>query len=115
MKRTISTDGTASMTILARVFSWSEGAPNDVPFSKVACTCGTVREVGVTGNEQTALGDGHLVVLQQTLFEPAVLLRFSSDTPHMTWDPDFETPSIMDMYGTAVLCPRTAAQQRIIS
>jgi hypothetical protein len=34
VKRTISTDGTASHTILARTFSFSDGAPKDVPFSR---------------------------------------------------------------------------------
>ena len=33
VKRTISTEGTASQTILAKMFSFSEGAPKDVPFS----------------------------------------------------------------------------------
>lgn len=36
VKRTMSTDGTASTTILARVFSCREGAPKDVPFSSVS-------------------------------------------------------------------------------
>lgn len=34
---TISTEGTASMTFLARVFSCSDGAPKEVPFSSVSC------------------------------------------------------------------------------
>lgn len=36
VNRTISTEGTAAMTILARMFSLTDGAPKDVPFSKVA-------------------------------------------------------------------------------
>lgn len=37
VKRTISTEGTASITIFARTFSFTEGAPKEVPFSRVAC------------------------------------------------------------------------------
>lgn len=37
VNRTISTEGTAAITIFARMFSWTDGAPKDVPFSKVAC------------------------------------------------------------------------------
>lgn len=37
VKRTISTEGTASITIFARMFSFTDGAPKDVPFSRVAC------------------------------------------------------------------------------
>ena len=36
VKRTISTAGTASMTILASSFSRAHGAPNDVPFCMVS-------------------------------------------------------------------------------
>ena len=38
VKRTISTDGTASITFLASTFSRAEGAPNEVPG-----TCGEER------------------------------------------------------------------------
>ena len=36
VKRTISTDGTASITILASSFSSAQGAPKDVPLSIVS-------------------------------------------------------------------------------
>ena len=36
-KRTISTDGTASITISASTFSSSQGAPKLVPLSRAAC------------------------------------------------------------------------------
>ena len=36
-KRTISTEGTASITISARVFSRAQGAPKLVPLSRASC------------------------------------------------------------------------------
>ena len=36
-KRTISTEGTASITMAARVFSSSQGAPKLVPRSRASC------------------------------------------------------------------------------
>lgn len=51
VNRTISTEGTASMTILARVFSWREGAPKEVPFSRVSCTIQAARaHARIAGN-----------------------------------------------------------------
>ena len=43
VKRTMSTDGTASMTILASSFSSWHGAPNDVPFCIVSVMAASTR------------------------------------------------------------------------
>jgi len=43
VKRTISTEGTASMTILASSFSRAHGAPNEVPFSSVTLSASSTR------------------------------------------------------------------------
>ena len=43
VKRTISTEGTASMTILASWFSSAHGAPNDVPLSSVSFSASSTR------------------------------------------------------------------------
>ena len=43
VKRTISTEGTASITIFASSFSSAHGAPNDVPVSIVSLIAASTR------------------------------------------------------------------------
>ena len=91
VNRTISTEGTASMTILARVFSWREGAPKEVPFSRVSCTK-RIHESRETGSTRTSWyhfaqkQSGTVICAQNKTAVRDFYVFLASITRHCAWD-----------------------------